>query len=261
MTDPEQYLKQTESAVVKLFEGIDSYFKVLKKSPPIIYFGDAEDNDARQNWLYKNKVKIKSSLKSQREFSAESFALAIMCGSLLQIAAMGIKLFSKNKNISEDIPENVRSLIKPKSNPVRFCTGRLVDKLPIGLIIYAGRNQYNHMHEVKLREPNKIIFNHLAEHYDDDTKESFRDPAFDLDNRQLINFSSNITALLGWRNYESYYSDMKSLIVRDVLNQEITASEEQKLDPAVECFQRGWDDAMNGRTHPISELWDGIDVD
>jgi hypothetical protein len=21
-----------------------------------------------------------------------------------------------------------------------------------------------------------------------------------------------------------------------------------------------WDDAMNGRTHPISELWDGIEV-
>ena len=49
--------------------------------------------------------------------------------------------------------------------------------------------------------------------------------------------------------------------LRDLLNQEITASQEQKLDNAVECFQRGWDDAMNGRTHPISELWDGIDVD
>ncbi len=48
--------------------------------------------------------------------------------------------------------------------------------------------------------------------------------------------------------------------LRDLLNQEITSSQEQKLDPAVECFQRGWDDAMNGRTHPISELWDGIEV-
>ena len=48
--------------------------------------------------------------------------------------------------------------------------------------------------------------------------------------------------------------------LRDLLNQEITASQEQKLDNAVECFQRGWDDAMNGRTHPISKLWDGIEV-
>jgi len=48
--------------------------------------------------------------------------------------------------------------------------------------------------------------------------------------------------------------------LRDLLNQEITTSQEQKLDPALECFHRGWDDAMNGRTHSISELWDGIEV-
>jgi hypothetical protein len=47
--------------------------------------------------------------------------------------------------------------------------------------------------------------------------------------------------------------------LRDLLNQEITASQEQKLDPAMECFQRGWDDAMNDRNHPISEIWDGIE--
>ncbi|WP_242016466.1 hypothetical protein [Pseudanabaena cinerea] len=35
----------------------------------------------------------------------------------------------------------------------------------------------------------------------------------------------------------------------------------QELEPAVESFRRGWDDVMNGRTKPISELWDGIDVD
>ena len=67
--------------------------------------------------------------------------------------------------------------------------------------------------------------------------------------------------------FESLIEMMRSLELqekiklRDLLNQEITASQEQKLDNAVECFQRGWDDAMNGRTHPISELWDGIDVD
>jgi hypothetical protein len=52
----------------------------------------------------------------------------------------------------------------------------------------------------------------------------------------------------------------KKIKLRNLLSQETTASQEQKLDNAVECFQRGWDDAMNGRTHPISELWDGIEV-
>jgi len=213
MTDLEEYLKQTESAVVKLFEGIDSYLKIVKVSPSIIYLGNAEDSDARQNWLDNNKVIIQASIKSQKEFFAESFALAIMCGSLLQIAAMGIQLFSKNTNIPKELPTNVRSLINSKSNSVKFCIGRLVSNLPIGLIIYAGRNQYNHMDTAELNGLNKIIFSHLAENYDTDTEECFKDPAFDLDNTVLINFSSNITALLGWRNYESYYSDMKSLIV------------------------------------------------
>jgi hypothetical protein len=52
----------------------------------------------------------------------------------------------------------------------------------------------------------------------------------------------------------------ENIKMKDLLNQEITASQEPKLDNGVECFQRGWDDAMNGRTHPISELWDGIEV-
>jgi hypothetical protein len=213
MTDPEEYLNKTESAVVKLFEGIDSYLKIPKV---VIYIGDAEDNDAWQYWLNKNRASIQSSLKSQKEFFAENFALATLCGSLLQIASMGIQLFSKNKNISEKLPKNVLkplTLMKPKKQPVKFCTGRLVSQLPIGLIIYAGRNQYNHMDEDELFGLNKAIFNQIAEKYDDDSKEFFKDPAFDLENRLLINFSSNITSLLGWKNYESYYSDMKSLIV------------------------------------------------
>ena len=66
--------------------------------------------------------------------------------------------------------------------------------------------------------------------------------------------------------FESLIEMMRSLELqeqiklKDLLNQEITASQEQNLDHAVECFQRGWDDAMNGRNHPISELWDGIEV-
>ena len=35
----------------------------------------------------------------------------------------------------------------------------------------------------------------------------------------------------------------------------------QEIEPSIESFRRGWDDVMNGRTKPISELWEGIDVD
>ena len=35
----------------------------------------------------------------------------------------------------------------------------------------------------------------------------------------------------------------------------------QEVEPAIESFPRDWEDVMNGRTKPISELWEGIDVD
>lgn len=259
MNSAEEYLKRTESAVIKIFDGINLYFNILHNSPPPIYIGNAGDTLSQKptyrNWVAANKNTIQSSFKAQREFWAEDFALATLCASLLQIAAMGLQWFSENEEIPEDLPEVLLSRIKPKSKSVKFCIGRRVRNLPIGLIIYAGRNQSNHMDDDELKEPNKTIFNLLAHNYAGATEQSprdpallifwfkwyreiqnnqfieaerldlwfislahyliherTRDPAFDLENEMLINFSSNITALLEWRNYESYYADMKSLI-------------------------------------------------
>jgi hypothetical protein len=216
MNSAEEYLKRTESAVIIIFDGINFYLKILRNAPPPIYIGSDGDTlsqkPAYKNWVDAHKNAIQSSFKAQREFSAESFALATLCGSLLQIAAMGIQLFSENEEMPEDLPEALRSSIRPKSKPIKYCIGRRVRNLPIGLIIYAGRNQFNHMDAEKLGELNKTIFNLLAHNYDGATEQSPRDPAFDLENGLIINFSGNITALLEWRNYESYHSDMKSLI-------------------------------------------------
>ncbi len=60
---------------------------------------------------------------------------------------------------------------------------------------------------------------------------------------------------------------LRELLDRDIAKtqqktQYLPAQEtSQELEPAIESFRRGWDDVMNGRTRPISELWDGIDVD
>jgi len=214
MNSAEEYLKRTESAVIAIFGGIDLYLKILRNAPPPIYIGNAGDTSSQkpayENWVDANKNAIQSSFKAQKEFSVESFALATLCGSLLQIAAMGLQWFSENEEIPEDLPKALHSSLKPKT--VKFCIGRRVSNVPIGLIIYAGRNQFNHMDDKELRESSRTIFNLLAHNYTGATERSPRDPAFDLENGVLINFSSNITGLLEWRNYESYYSDMKSLI-------------------------------------------------
>lgn len=33
------------------------------------------------------------------------------------------------------------------------------------------------------------------------------------------------------------------------------------LQPAVTSFRQGWEEAMTGQTHPVSELWEGIDAE
>ena len=51
--------------------------------------------------------------------------------------------------------------------------------------------------------------------------------------------------------------------LRDLLDREIKANQTIEIedDSPIASFQRGWEDGMNGRTKPISELWEGIDVD
>lgn len=211
MESAEEYLEKTKSAVTKILEGIDSYLKILSEPQPV-YEGDYGDTlnerPAYTNWMAANKPAIQSSFKAQRKFSAESFALATLCGSLLQIAYMGIQWFSENKENSEDLPEALCLLITPKNKLAKFCIGRRVRKVPIGLVIYAGRNQFNHMDGEKLSKLNTTIFDLLASNYAED-----KDPAFNLKNKRLTNFSHNIIGLLGWENYEVYYLDMHSLIV------------------------------------------------
>ena len=68
--------------------------------------------------------------------------------------------------------------------------------------------------------------------------------------------------------FESLIEMMQSLglqekiRLRDLLDREINANQtiETEDDPPIESFERGWEDAMNGRTKPISELWEGIDA-
>ena len=70
-------------------------------------------------------------------------------------------------------------------------------------------------------------------------------------------------------SFESLIEMMQSLELkeqirlRDLLDREIKANQAIKTEDSspIESFQRGWEDAMNGRTKPISELWEGIDVD
>lgn len=205
-----EYLQRTASAVKKLFEGIESYTAGLKRAVPPVFLSSAASQAQRdaefEAWRERHDAEIKAALQAQRDYFAESFALATLCGSVLHVAAKGVEQFST----AAEIPPDWAPVIK--GGHARYCVGRQVYGVPIGLIILAGRNQHAHFGEEPLRDPNVTIFRRLATFHTRASEPEYRDPAFDLDNKALVSFAHNITALLGWRSFEAYEKDLRSLV-------------------------------------------------
>lgn len=116
---------------------------------------------------------------------------------------MAVSLFSNN----DEIPESCSSFIAGKSKNVKFCIGRIVNTLPIGIIILAARNQYNHWDDPKPRKLTVDVFDRLA-----NVSGKYTDPAFDLNNSTLQTYSHNVLSLLEWKDYSAYLKDIKALL-------------------------------------------------
>ena len=212
----EEYIRETEPAVKDLFESLERYSVIRKKIKwptfSALNMTEAEAEEAFKRWEKKNRSTIKRALEGQRKYFGYQVSIATLCGSILQIAYMGINLFSKNRAVPPEFVSN----IKMGTKVAKFCVGRIIRGVPIGLIIYAGRNQYNHMDDDSpLREPNEFIFNTLATNHGIKGAEKVRDPAFDLKNEAIAIYSSNIIYILGWDNYIAYISDMKDLLITE----------------------------------------------
>lgn len=200
---PVKYLQETEHAVHQLFDGIAYYRRLLEETSPPVFVANKEDwNNAFDEWCEENKEAIEKSYKMSREYLGLSFSNATLCGSVLQIACMGISLFSNNKVV----PDSCKSFVN-KKHSVRYCIGREVRGIPIGIVIYAARNQFNHWDDPKPRRITQAVFDTLALAYG-----SVRDPAFDLSNPNLNIYSHNIIGLLEWHSYDDYRMDMQKLI-------------------------------------------------
>ncbi len=133
--------------------------------------------------------------------------MGTICGSILQIAFMAILHFSTNT----EVPEKLKREIKG-SKPAKFCIGSEVRGVPKGLIIYAGRNQYNHMDDKTFSQSTTYVFDKLS---NVDSTKKIKDPAFDLTQPKIVNYASNVIALLGWNDYANYITDMFDLLKKN----------------------------------------------
>ena len=196
----EDYLQQTEPAVQYLFDGLEAYDSM--RPPSIADFLD-ENGVVRMT-----KAENEAFLRAHEGFFALEFARASLAGSILQIAYMGLKKHSQVRGVSAQCS----SLGVTKGAPAKkFCLGRDVKGIPIGLMIYAGRVQYNHWEAGEPR--NKVaqrVFRELVMAYYDN---QHFDMAYVLDFAGPRPVSHYIIRLeLGWHTYDNYLIDMSAML-------------------------------------------------
>lgn len=204
MDSPEKYIQQTQKAVLGLFD-------LLKQ-----YIGD----DMRS---LVGIVKMKDAGEQRKlidEIKAGYVAREAIAGSILQIAYMGLKRHSPGgnkivliKQIEAALPQAKN---KAKGYDPAFCVGRCVGDIPIGLLIYAGRNQYSHQDERCLAPKNKLIFKYLDSLFKDQYKNNI---TFDLYDPKAFNYAYSILAAMTWlpyhkqpNPYELYEKDMRDML-------------------------------------------------
>lgn len=219
--DIESYLESTESAVRMLIEGVNSYLQILSQPTPVFsaWLGPNKTFSPsqvleHQKWMQDHEHEIKTSLEAQQRFCDEAFAMACLDGAILQIAYKGIERYSKNEScecVSNEIQERLRN----GGKAIKFNIGREVHNIPLGLIVYAGRHQYNHYNE-NMRSMNEVIFKELAANSatsilgESHEKEETSNPCFSIQRGQ--NLASNVNAVLKWRSYQLYEKDMRDMM-------------------------------------------------
>ncbi len=194
------YLETTEPAVKHFFDGLNEYYAM--KPPSIAQYVD------KSGLVRMSKSESESFVQKHEDFFVLEYARAILAGSILQVANTAIKMYSPGGQLTEQC----KSLGVSEGSPLaKMCVGREVHNIPIGLLIYAGRIQYNHWEEGEpANNVAKNVFRHLISDYYDDV--SF-DMAYELDYPQTRPVSHYIVRLeLNWKSFDDYSKDMKSIL-------------------------------------------------
>lgn len=201
-----EYMSQTEFAVKQLFDSLKYYRDLLEKEMTIrpVY---SDNSNCSMEEFWKKSESFFDDNKEQNDvankISSELLGLkdsqALICGSILQVAFTAISKFSTYDG---------ECLVLKKKN-IKFGIGRDVNNIPLGLVIYAGRNQYNHWDDEKPHYQTKELFDLIATR---NNKQDYKDPCFNLDLDVIDIYSHNILGLIGWKTYEDYEKDMIDML-------------------------------------------------
>lgn len=201
--NPDEYFRETEHAVKHFYAGLDSCW---------LYYQEAlqhwDVSQVGQPMTAEGKAALNRYVESAGKYFDLKFSEAMFAGAILQVAYMAIRLYSRNNSI----PTNCAALV-PSSNKsaIPYCIGQERHGVPIGLVVYAARNQYNHWDDEKPHEITKNVFGALSASFKHNV---LTDLALELSNPTINVYASEVLLLaLGWRSYNTYLAGMNSLLI------------------------------------------------
>jgi hypothetical protein len=197
----EAYLRDTGPAVRGLFDLL-SYYDHLTPPPSLAPFVD------EQGVIILNRQQADGYMHALADSLALDTAKATLAGSILQVASKGLQEFSTNTAVS---PSAHDLGVSPTSPRARFAVGREIHSIPAGLLIYAGRIQYNHYEEGRPKNDlARAVFDALLHHYYDDL--TF-DMAYELEWPAPRPVSHYIVRHeLRWFTVDDYEDDMRTML-------------------------------------------------
>lgn len=205
-----EYMDQTEFAVRQLFQSLKHYQNILDeaKLPGFTYSGsdDVDYKKKEEKFFKEHEEENRYANEKLNEYLGLKYSRSVICGSIFQIACMIIDKVSKN-----DI--EFEFIAKKNNQAIKYCIGRKVRDLPLGLAIYAARNQYSHWTN-NLYSVNKNIFDYIAKREVEINGkiEKWKDPSFNLELDYFDVHTDQLFSLIGWKNYEDYEKDMVDML-------------------------------------------------
>ncbi len=200
------YLEKTAPAVEAAFGAIVRYEELIDQGLAIRGADHAARLEAIAVWA--DNPKVSPLVKPAAALCPDeglSFARDALYGLIFQVAYQGLKLFSTNTTALPSF------CVAGYGGAIPFMVGRQVRNVPLGLIIFAVRNHFNHLDlGNRLYEINLHVFRELSRNHDLGLHQI--DPDFDLQNPQLDRYTTNAAELIGWGSYEAYSEDMVGLI-------------------------------------------------
>lgn len=194
-----EYLKSMEPAVRALFKTLDWYY-TLSMPPPLV-----TDETGLVLWTEKHSAWF----EKMKEIGNLEYANALLYGGIAQAAYVAIKEYSRNGTVENEDASNF--LITNGAAAVRFCIGRRVHGIPLGLLVYAARIQHNHWEDgTPSNKVVKAVFRNLYEHH---YNNPMFDLAYDLDwpiHRPVTHHV--LRGEMGWRAYDNYRTDMREML-------------------------------------------------